>query len=104
MILSSTLRGITNNSQSIIYSSLSLDECIMNCDWGVYKNKTKSRNNFPVNVLNENMFPPTVNVLQDILLTGFMLNFNLFSTLITGFWITSDLLGSLSRKQTPRKL
>lgn len=56
----------------------------MNCDWGVYKNKTKSRNNFPV--LNENMFPPTVNVLQEILL-----NFNLFSTLITGFWITSDL-------------
>ena len=58
-------------------------------DWGVYKSKTKSRNNFPV--LNENMFHPTVNVLQDILLTGFMLNFNLFSTLITGFWITSDL-------------
>ena len=68
MILSSTLSGITNNSQSIIYSSLLLDECIMNCDWGVYKNKTKSRNNFPVNVLNEKMFPPTVNVLQDILL------------------------------------
>ena len=89
MILSSTLRGITNNSQSIIYSSLSLDECIMNCDWGVYKNKTKSRHNFPV--LSENMFPPTINVLEDILLTGFMLNFNLFSTLITAFWITSDL-------------
>ena len=89
MILSSTLRGITNNSQSIIYSSLSLDECIMNCDWGVYKNKTKSRHNFPV--LSENMFPPTINVLEDILLTGFMLNFILFSTLITAFWITSDL-------------
>ena len=61
----------------------------MNCDWGVYKNKTKTRHNFPV--LNENMFPPIVNVLQEIFLTGFMLNFNLFSTLITGFWITSDL-------------
>ena len=61
----------------------------MNCDWGVYKNKTKSRNNFPV--LSENMFPPTINVLEDILLTDFMLNFNLFSTLITAFWITSDL-------------
>ena len=61
----------------------------MNCDWGVYKNKTKSRNNFPV--LSENMFPPTINILEDILLTDFMLNFNLFSTLITAFWITSDL-------------